>query len=121
MNEEINEVLTQETEPAEDISENGASELSEAAECEALIEALTEAKIKLSLLLCGVDKAKLEEGARLASAFAATGLSPEEAAQKAAAEYPHLKLTKRELPAFAAQTGGSGDGFSAIRSIFAKR
>ena len=121
MNEEMNELIPQESEPVETVTEAEASEQAAVAECEALIEALTEAKIKLTLLMCGVDKAKLEEGAKLAAVFAATGLTPEQAAEKAVAEYPHLKLTKRELPTFAAQSGGSGDGFSAIRSIFAKR
>ena len=124
MNEEMNEMLTQETEPVEEVSapvHEATEEAAAVAECEALIEALMEAKLKLSLLMCGVDKNKLEEGARLAAAFAVAGLTPEEAAEKAVAEYPHLKLNRRELPSFAAQASGNSDGFSAIRSIFAKR
>ena len=127
MNEEMNELLPQETEVTEDatapeaVQTVSATEAAAVAECEALIAALAEAKIKLSLLLCGVDKNKLDEAAKLAAAFVAAGLTPEDAAEKAVAEYPHLKLTKRDLPTFATQSGGSGDGFSAIRSIFAKR
>lgn len=123
----MNEILPQETEATEEVTTPEAvqtvssTEAAAVAECEALIEALAEAKIKLSLLLCGVDKNKLDEAAKLAAAFVAAGLSPEEAAEKAVTEYPHLKNTKRELPSFATQSGGSGDGFSAIRSIFAKR
>ncbi len=112
MNENLNEIIEQQTEPAEEAA---------VAECEALIEALAEAKIKLALLLCGTAKEKLEEGAKLAEAFVAAGLTPDEAAEKAVTEYPHLKLVTREVPKFAAQNSGSGDGFSAIRSIFAKR
>lgn len=121
MNEEMNELMEQpaaeETEQQTEVCDDTAA----AAECEALIEALTEARIKLALLMGGISKEKLEEAARIAAVFAATGLSPEDAAAKTAAEYPHLKLVSREIPKFAAQTSGSGDGFSAIRSIFAKR
>ncbi|MBQ8196237.1 MAG: hypothetical protein IJZ47_12850 [Oscillospiraceae bacterium] len=122
MNEEINE-MTEQVLPAEEdtVQQTEVFDEAAAAECEALIEALAEAKIKVALLLNGVSKEKLEEAAKIAAVFAATGLSPEDAAAKAVAEYPHLKLVSREVPRFAAQTSGSGDGFSAIRSIFAKR
>ena len=122
MNEEINE-MTEQVLPAEEdtVQQTEVFDEAAAAECEALIEALAEAKIKVALLLGGVSKEKLEEAAKIAAVFAATGLSPEDAAAKAVAEYPQLKLVSREVPRFAAQTSGSGDGFSAIRSIFAKR
>lgn len=91
------------------------------AEYEELKLALSEARLKLALLMCGTAKEKLEEGAKLAEGLCAAGLQPEEAAEQIVQAYPHLKLVTREVPRFAAQTAGSGDGFSAIRSIFAKR
>ncbi len=117
MNEEMNQIIEQQ--PAQEQQEEYSEELA-MAQCNALIEALTEAKIKLSLLLCGASKEKLEEAAKLSAAFVAAGLTPEEAAEKTVSEYPHLKLVTREVPTFAAQSSGSGDGFGAIRSIFAK-
>ncbi len=83
--------------------------------------ALREAKIKLALLLGGAAKEKLNEGERLAEGFCNMGLAPEEAAVKVMKEYPHLKLVAREIPTFATQNSGGGDGFAAIRSVFAKR
>ncbi len=89
-------------------------------EYEELKLALSEARLKLALLMCGTAKERLEEGAKLAEGLCAAGLQPEEAAEQIVKAYPHLKLVSREVPRFAAQTAGSGDGFSAIRSIFAK-
>ena len=86
-----------------------------------LIAALIEARVKLALLLCGADKEKLDEAARIALGLVGTGIEPEEAAAEAVAEYPHLKLASRAVPVFAAQSKGSSDGFAAIKSIFAKR
>lgn len=86
-----------------------------------LTAALAEAHLKLSLLLCGTAKEKLSEAARLASGLINAGMLPDEAAEKTLLEYPHLRLTTREIPVFAAESKGSGDGFAAIRNIFAKR
>ena len=77
--------------------------------------------MKLALLLCGAAKEKLADAAKLALGMVAAGMEPEEAAEQTIKEYPHLKLTAREVPVFAADTSGSSDGFAAIRSIFAKR
>lgn len=90
-------------------------------EYKALKEALTEARTKLALLLCGTAKEKLSDGAKIALGLVSAGMEPETAAAKAVEEYPHLKLAVRDVPKFAAQTGGSGDGFAAIKSIFAKK
>lgn len=118
MNEELNELS--EITVAETAAEQ-SEQVEDTSECDALIEALAEAKLKLALLMNGVAKQKLEEAAQLAAVFAAAGLAPEDAAAKTVQEYPHLRLLTKEMPRFAAQSGGSSDGFSAIRSIFAKR
>lgn len=96
-------------------STDGANELQE------LHTALNEAKTKLALLVNGASKQKLSESAKIALLLVESGIEPEEAAQAVLEEYPHFKLTQREVPSFSAAGGGSGDGFSAIRSIFAKR
>ncbi len=90
-------------------------------ELQELHAALNEAKTKLALLLNGAARTKLSESAKIALLLVESGAAPEEAAQAVLQEYPHLKLTDREVPTFSAATSGSGDGFSAIRSIFAKR
>ncbi len=122
MNNEMNEqeialveevAITEEQQSEEHTPENGA-------EYEELKAALLEAKIKLALLLCGAAKEKLDESTKLAYGLCNAGYPPEEAAIKVVEEYPHLKLVFRSIPTFAAQSGGTGDGFAAIRSIFAK-
>lgn len=90
----------------------------EAAELRA---ALLEANIRLALLLAGAAKEKLSEGVKLAQGLCASGMTPEEAVAEIMAGYPHLKAVRREIPQLSAQSGGSDDGFSAIRSIFARR
>ncbi len=90
-------------------------------ELKELQAALNEAKTKLALLMNGAARAKLSESAKIALLLVESGAAPEEAAQAVLQEYPHLKLADREVPSFSAATSGSGDGFSAIRSIFAKR
>lgn len=120
------EVITSTEETAEaatdvkdDVAEEHTPEIY--AEYEELKAALFEAKVKLALLMCGAAKEKLDEGLVLVMGFCSTGLTPEAAAVKVVNEYPHLKLVSRDVPTFAAQSTGVGDGFSAIRSIFAKR
>ncbi|GEM_PF-4448339 len=125
MNENITatESQTIDAEPTqEQLADDACSGASaEDEELQQLQEALIEARIKLTLLMCGVAKSKLSEGEKLAAGFVAAGASPEEAAETAAQSYPHLKLTEREVPTFAAATSGKSDGFAAIRGIFAKR
>ncbi len=118
MNNELNNNME---EAAVQTAEEVTAEPNQQEEYNQLLEALAEVKLKLALLLGGVAKEKLNEAAKLCEGFVSMGLTPEEAAEKAVQEYPHLKLNARELPKFAAQSGGSGDGFAAIRSIFAKR
>ncbi len=105
--------------PAE--NEAPAQEQDFSAENDELRAALLEANIKLALLLSGAAKEKLSEAARLAQGLCSLGAAPDEAAAEVISGYPHLKAVQREIPQFAAQTGGSDDGFSLIRSIFSKR
>ncbi|MGN0651077.1 MAG: hypothetical protein ACI4KM_11620 [Oscillospiraceae bacterium] len=91
------------------------------AELAELREALKEAQIKAELLLNGASREYLSQAAELAQLLCNAGSTPEEAAKEIIAKYPHMRLEKREIPQFAAQTSGSGDGFSAVRRIFAKR
>ena len=106
---------------AQALQEAQAAADTAASENAELIAALIEARVKLALLLCGVDREKLDEGTKLAVGFVGAGMQPDLAAEKAVLEYPHLRLAHREVPVFAAQSHGSTDGFAAIRSIFGKR
>lgn len=90
-------------------------------EAEELRAALLEADVKLSLLMSGAAKERLDEGAKIAYGLCALGKTPAEAAAEVLSGYPHLTAVQRDIPHFAAQGGGSSDGFAAIRSIFAKR
>lgn len=96
-------------------ADNGAAD-----QLRELSAALVEAQTKLALLMNGASCSSLEEGARFALGLVGVGMAPEDAAQRTMEVYPHLRLTKRELPVFSAETKGS-DGFAAIRSIFARR
>lgn len=109
--------------PAEEAAEsvNTAEAAAAAQEAAELKSALLEANIRLALLLAGAAKEKLGEAEKLAEGLCAAGAAPAEAAAEIISCYPHLKAVKRELPQFAAQTGGTDDGFSLIRSIFARR
>ena len=118
-----NNIIETEQLPVEELPE-----IPETQECAAVEDELTElhaalneAKTKLALLMNGAARTKLSESAKIALLLVESGASPEEAAVAVLQEYPHLKLTEREVPSFSAATSGSGDGFSAIRSIFAKR
>ena len=91
------------------------------AELEELRAALKEAQIKAELLINGASRENLAQAAQLAQLLCDSGSTPAEAAREIIEKYPHLKLAKREIPQFAAQTSGSGDGFAAVRRIFAKR
>lgn len=123
MEKEIKEELSEEIEAASELgnSEESADNADKAEQISELTAQLTEAKIRLELLLAGADKERLDEGARLAEGLCAAGKSPEEAAAEVVAEYPHLRAVQREIPQLSAQSGGSSDGFAAIRRIFAKK
>ena len=88
---------------------------------EELSEKLSDTEIRLQLLLAGIAKEKLSEGAELARGICKAGKTPEEAAREIAEAYPHLRSVRREVPKFSTSGSGEGDGFAAIRSIFAKR
>lgn len=83
--------------------------------------ALLEANIRVALLIEGAAKEQLAEAASLAEGLCAAGAAPEQAAHEVMESYPHLRAVKREIPQLSAQSGGNADGFSMIRSIFAKR
>ncbi len=91
------------------------------AEIEALKKELAAAQIRTELLLAGVLREKLDEGAAIAEGLYAAGKTPIEAAIETAENYPHLKAVKQEIPQFAAGGSGALDGFAAIRRIFAGR
>ncbi len=118
-----NNIIEAEQLPVEEPTE--AVEVQECAaevnELQELQAALNEAKTKLALLMNGAARTKLSESAKIALLLVESGAEPEEAAAAVLQEYPHLKRTDREVPSFSAATSGSGDGFSAIRSIFSKR
>ena len=83
---------------------------------------IVQLKIKLALLVGGAASAKLDEGIKLAEGIlTADGVTPEEAAAEVLEEYPHIKLESRSVPRISAESGGRGDGFAAIRGIFARR
>ena len=91
-------------------------------EIKALRSELMELKLRLALLSGGAAPERLDEGMKLAAGLVNSGeLTPEEAALRVLCEYPHIRLAKRELPQLSAECRGSGDGFAAIRSIFAKK
>lgn len=90
-------------------------------EAQELKAALLEANIRVALLIEGAAREQLSEAARLAEGLCAAGAAPEQAAHEVLESYPHLKAVRRELPQFSAQSGGSADGFSMIRSIFARK
>ena len=117
-NEEMmSEQITPETE-----QEAVSDAAEQAARLEQLLGEITGLKLKLALLLGGAAPEKLDEGVKLSEGIlAAQGNDPEQAAAEVLREYPHIKLVKRELPKLSAESGGKGDGFAAIRSIFAKK
>lgn len=83
--------------------------------------ALTEARIKLALLVGGASRERLQQAATLAHALVRDGADPETAAEAVLSECPRFRLTEREVPTFATAAGGKADGLSALRSIFAAR
>lgn len=111
------------TAPALQEEARGEAERNEAERDEAqeLRAALLEANIRVALLIEGAAREQLSEAARLAEGLCAAGAAPEQAAHEVLESYPHLKAVRRELPQFSAQSGGSADGFSMIRSIFARK
>lgn len=56
-----------------------------------------------------------------AGIMAAQDEDAESAAGEVLLEYPHIKLARRTVPQFSAECSGKGDGFAAIRNIFARR
>lgn len=83
---------------------------------------VAELRIKLALLTGGAAPEKLDEGVKLAAGLMeADGTEPDDAAAEVLREYPHIRLVKRSVPQFSAESRGSSDGFAAIRSIFARK
>lgn len=97
-------------------------ENNQAEEIKALQGEVAMLKIKLALLTGGASPEKLDEGIKLAAGLmAAEDADPETAVQEVLREYPHIRLAKRSIPQFSAESRGSSDGFAAIRSIFARK
>lgn len=97
-------------------------ENNQAEEIKALQGEVAMLKIKLALLTGGASPEKLDEGVKLAAGLmAAEDADPETAVQEVLREYPHIRLAKRSIPQFSAESRGSSDGFAAIRSIFARK
>lgn len=124
-----NEMIEKAGELPEEASEQEAEVIPEEAkqpeqdnEVLALRGEVAELKLRLALLAGGAAPEKLDEGVKLAAGIlTAQGGEPESAAGAVLMEYPHIKLAKRSIPKLSAESSGSGDGFAAIRSIFAKR
>lgn len=97
-------------------------ENSQAEEIKALQGEVAMLKIKLALLTGGASPEKLDEGVKLAAGLmAAEDADPETAVQEVLREYPHIRLAKRSVPQFSAESRGNSDGFAAIRNIFARK
>ncbi len=115
-----NENLELEQEEFQPAEENVQQEQS--GELEQLRSEVTELKLRLALITGGAAPEKLEEGVRMAGGLiSAEGKQPEEAAAEILSEYPHIRLARRTVPKLSAESGGKGDGFAAIRSIFARK
>lgn len=106
---------------SEQKTEQESADTAELKRIEELSEKLSDTETRLHLLLAGIAKEKLSEGAELARGICKAGKTPEEAAREIAEAYPHLRSVRREVPKFSASGSGDGDGFAAIRNIFAKR
>ncbi len=106
---------------SEQKTEQESADTAELKRIEELSEKLSDTETRLQLLLAGIAKEKLSEGAELARGICKAGKTPEEAAREIAEAYPHLRSVRREVPKFSASGSGDGDGFAAIRNIFAKR
>lgn len=122
-NENILEEQTAEI-PAEEIRQDQVQE-PQAEQPDEILELrceVTELKLRLALLAGGAAPEKLDEGVKLAAGImAAQDEDAESAAGEVLLEYPHIKLARRTVPQFSAECSGKGDGFAAIRNIFAKR
>lgn len=110
--------------PAEEIRQDQVQE-PQAEQPDELLELrceVTELKLRLALLAGGAAPEKLDEGVKLAAGIMeANGEDAESAAGEVLLEYPHIRLARRTVPQFSAECSGKGDGFAAIRNIFAKR
>lgn len=110
--------------PAEEIRQDQVQE-PQAEQPDEILELrceVTELKLRLALLAGGAAPEKLDEGVKLAAGImAAQDEDAESAAGEVLVEYPHIKLARRTVPQFSAECSGKGDGFAAIRNIFARR
>lgn len=110
--------------PAEEIRQDQVQE-PQAEQPDEILELrceVTELKLRLALLAGGAAPEKLDEGVKLAAGImAAQDEDAESAAGEVLLEYPHIKLARRTVPQFSSECSGKGDGFAAIRNIFARR
>lgn len=96
---------------------------SQAAELQQLRAEIMELRLKL-LLLTGrrrLRRGSARELSIAAGIMSADGTGPDDAAAEVLREYPHLRLVRRSVPQFSAESRGASDGFAAIRSIFARK
>ncbi len=117
--------VPEQNERTEQTDQNERTETAQADQSEeikALRGELMDLKLRLALLSGGASPEKLEEGVKLAAGImTAEDGAPEKAAETVLREYPHIRLAKRSIPQLSAESRGCGDGFAAIRGIFAKR
>ena len=103
-------------------TEAAPGEGSQAEELQQLRAEIMELRLKLALLTGGAAPERLCEGVKLAAGImSADGTEPDDAAAEVLREYPHLRLVRRSVPQFSAESRGASDGFAAIRSIFARK
>lgn len=125
-----NEIIQQEELQADEIPREQADEITEPDTTEGVLPEevqdlraeVAELRLRLALLTGGAVPEKLDEGVKLAAGLMeADGAEPDDAAAEVLREYPHIRLVKRSVPQFSAESRGSFDGFAAIRSIFARK
>ena len=105
-----------------DAVEESETEAAPGEELQQLRAEIMELRLKLALLTGGAAPERLCEGVKLAAGImSADGTEPDDAAAEVLREYPHLRLVRRSVPQFSAESRGASDGFAAIRSIFARK
>ena len=114
--------VPEQNEQTEQTERTETAQTDQSEEIKALRGELMDLKLRLALLSGGASPEKLEEGVKLAAGImTAEDGAPERAAETVLREYPHIRLAKRSIPQLSAESRGCGDGFAAIRGIFAKR
>ena len=102
-------------------TEAAPGEGSQAEELQQLRAEIMELRLKLALLTGGAAPERLCEGVKLAAGIMSADSTEPDDAAAVLREYPHLRLVRRSVPQFSAESRGASDGFAAIRSIFARK